>query len=76
MRVDGNMTDTPNYFPNSFSGPAAAEPSHSAWHTHAASGDVKRHATGDDDNFSQVYMRCMCVLYAQCVLHARPLLCA
>ena len=54
MRVDGNMTDAPNYFPNSFSGPAAADPSHAGWHAAKATGDVARYPTGDDDNFAQV----------------------
>lgn len=57
MRVDGNMTDAPNYFPNSFSGPAAADPAHAGWHADKASGDVARYPTGDDDNFSQVRVR-------------------
>lgn len=54
MRVDGNMTDAPNYFPNSFSGPAAAEAGHAGWHADKTSGDVARYPTGDDDNFTQV----------------------
>ncbi|CAN0245996.1 unnamed protein product, partial [Scytosiphon promiscuus] len=53
MRVDGNMTDAPNYFPNSFSGPAAAEAGHAGWHADKATGDVARYPTGDDDNFTQ-----------------------
>lgn len=42
----------PNYFPNSFSGPAA-DPA-AEWHADTVSGDVKRYSTKDDDNFSQV----------------------
>ncbi|CAN0352668.1 unnamed protein product, partial [Scytosiphon promiscuus] len=53
MRVDGNMTDAPNYFPNSFSGPAAAEAGHAGWHADKTTGDVARYPTGDDDNFTQ-----------------------
>jgi catalase len=51
MCVDGNQQNTPNYFPNSFSGP---EPLQSAkWHTDECSGDVMRYETGDEDNFTQ-----------------------
>lgn len=53
MRVDGNMTNAPNYFPNSFSGPKAAQASHSAWHKEKITGDMSRHPTGDIDNFTQ-----------------------
>ncbi|CAB1109325.1 unnamed protein product [Ectocarpus sp. CCAP 1310/34] len=60
MRVDGNMTDAPNYFPNSFSGPAAADPSHAGWHAERATGDVARYPTGDDDNFTQVSVSLWC----------------
>eukprot|EP01038_Epipyxis_sp_PR26KG_P006738 gene6738-9233_t len=51
MAVDGNQGGAPNYFPNSFSGPA---PSASAkWHEETATGDVARHETGGEDNFTQ-----------------------
>jgi catalase len=51
MTVDGNQGGAPNYFPNSFGGP---EPTPSAeWHVDRASGDVTRHETGNEDNFSQ-----------------------
>ena len=53
MAVDGNQGGAPNYFPNSFGGPAAA-PTSAAWHKDAATGDVARYETGDEDNFSQV----------------------
>lgn len=53
MRVDGNMTDAPNYFPNSFSGPQPADAAHTTWHTYKVSGEVARYPTGGDDNFSQ-----------------------
>jgi len=50
-RVDGNQTNAPNYFPNSFKG---AQPSIAAeWHADKATGDVTRYETGDEDNFSQ-----------------------
>lgn len=46
-----NQDDAPNYFPNSFSGPALnsvkAEP------TFQISGDVARYNSADDDNFTQ-----------------------
>ena len=42
----------PNYFPNSFSGPAD-NPQHLE-STFNISGDVKRYNTADDDNYSQV----------------------
>jgi catalase len=51
-RVDGNQDGAPNYFPNSFSGPQP-DPSLS-WHAYSVSGDVARHETAHDDNFSQV----------------------
>nr|BBB37585.1 catalase [Chattonella marina var. antiqua] len=51
MTVDSNGGGAPNYFPNSFQG---AQPVLSAkWHVQNASGDVTRHDTGDEDNFSQ-----------------------
>lgn len=51
MTVDGNQGGAPNYFPNSFGGP---EPTPSAeWHVDTATGDVTRHETGNEDNFSQ-----------------------
>jgi len=52
MRVDGNQSGPPNYFPNSFSGPQP-DPS-AAWNRLPVSGDVARFETKDDDNFSQV----------------------
>jgi len=51
MTVGANGGGAPNYFPNSFGGPAKA-PS-AEWHKDAPSGDVARHETGDEDNFSQ-----------------------
>ena len=41
----------PNYFPNSFNGPAPLESA--AWHTEASTGDVARYETGGEDNFTQ-----------------------
>ena len=51
MRVDGNQTGAPNYFPNSFSGPQPDKGA--AWHPDKVTGDVERYETGDEDNFSQ-----------------------
>uniref|UniRef100_A0A7S1UH72 Catalase n=1 Tax=Phaeomonas parva TaxID=124430 RepID=A0A7S1UH72_9STRA len=51
MTVDANQGGAPNYFPNSFSGPAVQKSE--AWHAHPVTGDVKRYETGDEDNFSQ-----------------------
>ncbi|KAJ1429050.1 catalase [Ochromonadaceae sp. CCMP2298] len=51
MRVDGNQADAPNYFPNSFGGPAPAAAA--TWHQEAACGDVARYETGGEDNFTQ-----------------------
>jgi len=51
MTVSSNGGGAPNYFPNSFGGPAkhpAAE-----WHKDAAVGEVMRYETGDEDNFNQ-----------------------
>ena len=49
--VDGNQGGAPNYFPNSFGGPAPAP--ETAWHSDRATGDVERYETGDEDNFTQ-----------------------
>jgi catalase len=50
-RVDGNQDGAPNYFPNSFGGP---EPDVSTkWAKWTVSGEVARHETKDDDNFTQ-----------------------
>lgn len=51
MNVDENGAGSPNYFPNSFSGPAGAP--EEAWHADPLSGDVSRTETGDEDNFTQ-----------------------
>jgi len=51
-RTDGNQGGAPNYFPNSFGGPAP-DPS-VAWHKYPVSGQVDRYPTDNDDNFSQV----------------------
>jgi catalase len=51
MTVTPNGKTGPNYFPNSFSGPAPT--TLSKWHTYATAGDVQRYDTGDEDNFSQ-----------------------
>jgi len=49
--VTNNQDDAPNYFPNSFRGPAdspaAVEP------TFSVSGDVARYESADEDNFTQ-----------------------
>uniref|UniRef100_K3X6X7 Catalase n=1 Tax=Globisporangium ultimum (strain ATCC 200006 / CBS 805.95 / DAOM BR144) TaxID=431595 RepID=K3X6X7_GLOUD len=54
MRVDGNMGDMPNYYPNSMEG----TPQESSAHSFPAySGDhitVNKYSTKDDDNFTQV----------------------
>jgi catalase len=46
-----NQVGAPNYFPNSFGGPTEAE--HFKEHVVAATGDVKRYNSADDDNFTQ-----------------------
>jgi catalase len=51
MNVNGNQGGAPNYFPNSFGGPDPTK--EAAWHVASATGDVRRHETGDEDNFSQ-----------------------
>lgn len=51
MNVDGNQAGSPNYFPNSFSGPAPTDSN--TWHGDALNGNVARYDTGDEDNFSQ-----------------------
>eukprot|EP00550_Attheya_septentrionalis_P008949 CAMPEP_0198279996 /NCGR_PEP_ID=MMETSP1449-20131203/175_1 /TAXON_ID=420275 /ORGANISM="Attheya septentrionalis, Strain CCMP2084" /LENGTH=542 /DNA_ID=CAMNT_0043975253 /DNA_START=138 /DNA_END=1766 /DNA_ORIENTATION=- len=52
MMVHTNGAGSPNYFPNSFQGPEPDQAS-GTWHSEVASGDVLRHETGDEDNFSQ-----------------------
>jgi len=52
MTVNGNQKGAPNYFPNSFSGPTCNKKYLD--HVTSVTGDVDRHDTGDDDNFSQV----------------------
>ena len=51
MTVTANGGGAPNYFPNSFQGPAPANTS--KWHVYSATGDVQRYDTGDEDNFGQ-----------------------
>jgi len=51
MTVDGNQGGAPNYFPNSFGGPATVATA--AWHAESSTGDVSRYETGDEDNFTQ-----------------------
>eukprot|EP01033_Poteriospumella_lacustris_P005438 gene5438-3877_t len=55
MAVDGNQQDAPNYFPNSFQGPAPGAMNHTRWHSDkATTGDVQRYETAEsEDNFSQ-----------------------
>ena len=52
MQTSHNGAGAPNYFPNSFNGPAA-DKSRAQWHRDIVSGDVMRYETGDEDNFSQ-----------------------
>lgn len=52
MQVSDNGAGAPNYFPNSFNGPAT-DISRGKWHSDIVSGDVMRYETGDEDNFSQ-----------------------
>ena len=52
MTVDGNQEGAPNYFPNSFSG--ADHDKKWAQHVDTLTGDVARHDSSNDDNFSQV----------------------
>jgi len=52
MTVDGNQDGAPNYFPNSFSG--ADHNKKWAQHVDTITGDVARHDSSNDDNFSQV----------------------
>ena len=60
--VNGNMYDAPNYFPNSFGGPAET-PSHEL-HEYEVSGVVKKYSTKDEDNFTQCskFYRQVCLL--------------
>ena len=51
MCMDANQGDAPNYFPNSFQGPV--DNLAVACSKHSFSGDVQRHRTDDEDNFTQ-----------------------
>eukprot|EP00731_Ephydatia_muelleri_P029886 Em0021g409a len=51
MCTDGNQSDAPNYFPNSFNGPK--DNPAVACSKHSFSGDVQRHRSDDEDNFTQ-----------------------
>jgi catalase len=70
MRVDGNQSGAPNYFPNSFGGPSPALAAGAAWHAEpvarSAAETVSRYETGgnDHDNFTQ------CGLFYRNVLSA------
>lgn len=50
--VTDNQEGAPNYYPNSFSGPA--DHPKNLEHVQRFSGDVARYNTADDDNFTQV----------------------
>jgi catalase len=50
--VNDNQAGAPNYFPNSFSGPLNDRAHLES--TYETTGDVKRHESGHEDNFSQV----------------------
>jgi len=47
-----NQGDAPNYYPNSFNGPV--DDRKYKWSKFSCTGDVERHESGDDDNYSQV----------------------
>lgn len=51
MTCGDNMKGAPNYFPNSFNGPAEA--TSESFHTDSVQGEVKKYSTKDDDNFTQ-----------------------
>jgi len=53
MTVTNNGAGAPNYFPNTFSGPAVDTSGRATAHSDALVGDVERVETGDEDNFSQ-----------------------
>ena len=53
MTVGSNGGSAPNYYPNSVDGAAKANLAVGSMHKFSISGDVHRHETGDDDNFSQ-----------------------
>jgi len=54
MTVDANMAGAPNYFPNSFSGPAADAQVGMQSSIPLTGENAQRYETGDEDNFSQV----------------------
>jgi catalase len=53
MVVDGNQAGAPNYYPNSFSGPADSA-TYIEHRTSQKSADVGRYNSADEDNFTQV----------------------
>ena len=53
MTFETHLAGFPNYFPNSFSGPAHVEGAVES--RYAVSGDVARHDSSNEDNFTQVF---------------------
>lgn len=53
MCFTDNQAGTPNYYPNSFGGPQECERARKLNPAERVTGDVYRHSTADEDNFSQ-----------------------
>jgi len=53
MCINGNQGAAPNYFPNSFGGPAPDPKFKEHFSKHFASGDIDRYESADEDNFTQ-----------------------
>lgn len=53
MVLDDNQGNSPNYYPNSFSGPEPSQRARDLEPTYKVSGDVYRFDSGEEDNFTQ-----------------------
>lgn len=53
MCFNDNQGGAPNYYPNSFSGPEPLQRASDLEPPYKVSGDVYRHESGDEDNFTQ-----------------------
>jgi len=54
MTINGNQEGAPNYYPNSFSGPADSKSYMEHRQTFTGTADVTRFNSADEDNFTQV----------------------
>lgn len=65
MCFTDNQSGAPNYYPNSFNGPQECERARKLNPPERVTGDVYRHSSGDEDNFSQASVLYSKVLTAE-----------